>query len=305
MKLVLIGKPSVGKTSIKQAVFEMKNPNDLIIYPLEPTRGINTSTHSWIDVEINMFDTSGQELPFLLEDEEEQKKAFYGASVVIYVLDYPMYTSKKDLLIKDIEEIHKIMQKYEINAELTLFFHKIDLIIHKNRNLFNIIEKDIKESIKLEKDIPLYFTSLQPKFIYNLFNAFSEILIKFSKKLRNLKANIDEIIAETKGIICLITDVNNKVIIQTMTDDIKPKFIRNIYHDISSLTQDFQINKALKSEFKIIESGNELLGINMEDLKKYNQNLNFLILISQKLDKMELTKIRDKIFEILSRFYFN
>ncbi len=305
MKLVLIGKPSVGKTSIKQAVFEMNNPNDLIIYPLEPTRGINTSSYSWIDVDINIFDTSGQELPFLLEDEEEQKKAFKSASIVIYVLDYTMYTSKKDLLIKDIKEIHKIMQKYEINAELTLFFHKIDLIHHKNRNLFSIIENDINESIKIEKNLQVYFTSLQPQFIYNIFNAFSEILIKFSKKLHDLKANIDEIIGETKGIICLITDENNKVIIQTMTDDIKPKFIRNIYHDISSITQDFQINKALKSEFKIIESGNELLGINIEDVKKYNQNFNHLILISQELDKMKLIKIRDNLFEKLNRFYSN
>ncbi|TXT67651.1 MAG: hypothetical protein BAJALOKI1v1_30012 [Promethearchaeota archaeon] len=59
MKLVLVGKAGAGKTSIKQAIFEMRNPDDLIIYPLDPTRGINTSNYSWMDVDINVFDTSG------------------------------------------------------------------------------------------------------------------------------------------------------------------------------------------------------------------------------------------------------
>jgi GTPase SAR1 family protein len=303
LKLVLIGKSEVGKTSIKKVVFELKNPDDLIIYPLEPTRGIDTSKYSWINVDINIFDTSGQELPFLLEDKEEQIRAFESASIIIYVLDYPLYTSNKEAFITDVEDIHKILHKYDINAEEILFFHKIDLISHKRKKLFEIMKDNIYKSISLEKKIPIFFTSIKPKYLYTVFNAFSEVFIKFSKELSELRNIIKKIIEKFERIICIITDDQNNVIIQTMTEDIKPELIRNIYRDIPSLTKDFEIKKELKSEFKIIGSGTEILGLNMEDLKKYNQKLNKLILISHKIDKKELTEIRNEFLKKINKFY--
>ena len=39
-KVSLIGKPSMGKTTIKKVTFEGEDPNELILFPLEATIGI-------------------------------------------------------------------------------------------------------------------------------------------------------------------------------------------------------------------------------------------------------------------------
>ncbi|MCK4380178.1 MAG: 50S ribosome-binding GTPase, partial [Candidatus Lokiarchaeota archaeon] len=61
-KITLIGRAGVGKTSIIKVMFEGENPKDLINNPLEPTRGIIPKIYSWMDIELSIFDTSGQEL---------------------------------------------------------------------------------------------------------------------------------------------------------------------------------------------------------------------------------------------------
>ncbi|TXT67650.1 MAG: hypothetical protein BAJALOKI1v1_30011 [Promethearchaeota archaeon] len=170
-----------------------------------------------------------------MEEEEEQKKAFTGASDIVYVLDYPIYIEKKELIIDDIIRIHKILRKIEPKATLTVFFHKIDLISQKNRNLFSIITDEINRAIPINLSFQIYFTSLQPTLIYTIFNAFAEIMIKFSQKLTSIKKIIDRQIHNFEGIICLITDEKNNVILQSITKDIQPQLIRFIYKVLSEI----------------------------------------------------------------------
>ncbi len=70
-KILFIGRAGVGKTSIMQVIFEGKDPKNLILFPLVPTRGILSSVYKWMDLELGVFDTSGQELLFILENEDE------------------------------------------------------------------------------------------------------------------------------------------------------------------------------------------------------------------------------------------
>ena len=59
-KIVLIGRPEVGKTSIKQVIFEGRTPKELIETPLKPTRGLATSHYNWFDIQCAVFDAAGQ-----------------------------------------------------------------------------------------------------------------------------------------------------------------------------------------------------------------------------------------------------
>ena len=62
-KILLLGRASTGKTTIKKILFEGKDPKDLLYSPLAPTRGITPSIYSWLDLDLGLFDSSGQELP--------------------------------------------------------------------------------------------------------------------------------------------------------------------------------------------------------------------------------------------------
>ena len=88
-KIAVVGRANVGKTSITKLNFEGLQPKDLMINPLSPTRGIVSKVYKWLDLELAIFDTSGQELPNLLIGKEEQLKAFENADALIYIFDYP------------------------------------------------------------------------------------------------------------------------------------------------------------------------------------------------------------------------
>lgn len=103
-KILLLGRAGVGKSSLKKIIFEGRNPDELLIHSLAPTRGIETSAYSWLDLELSVFDTSGQELKNLLEDESEQLLAFGGVDIVIYVL-----ITKSGIVIR---------RKYQMKSEM-------------------------------------------------------------------------------------------------------------------------------------------------------------------------------------------
>ena len=55
-KILLLGRASVGKSTLKEMILEGKNPDDLLIQSRAPTRGIETSIYSWLDLELSVFE---------------------------------------------------------------------------------------------------------------------------------------------------------------------------------------------------------------------------------------------------------
>ncbi|MFW9878600.1 MAG: hypothetical protein ACFFG0_36430 [Candidatus Thorarchaeota archaeon] len=55
-KLSIIGKPAVGKTTIKKAIFEGEDPNDLILFPLEATLKVQYSIHDFLNYKVSLVD---------------------------------------------------------------------------------------------------------------------------------------------------------------------------------------------------------------------------------------------------------
>ena len=60
-KVIFIGPPGTGKTTIKKIFFEMVSPLKLLKNTLDPTRGINSSIHSFFNLDLGVFDLAGQE----------------------------------------------------------------------------------------------------------------------------------------------------------------------------------------------------------------------------------------------------
>ena len=293
-KILILGRAETGKTTIKKIIFQGRDPKNLLSHPLEPTRGISPSVHSWLDLELGLFDTSGQELQDLLDEQnlKEQSKAFENADVVLYLFDYQLWVNKREDIFKDIQKINSILQDSVEKGQLIFFFHKIDLIEQNNRK--EVINRVI-ERIEQKFGNKIYFTSIYPKLIYRLYNAFYEILSSFSKETSDIKEILDNSIKDSEKIMCFITNENNAIMIQTMSPDFNTLLINHTHKMIAQLTQSFE-NMAKTDDIEhIIISGSNSLNIIMNNLSLSKYKLNNLVIISERLSANKLIYLAGKI----------
>jgi len=296
-KILLLGRAGVGKTTIKEIIFEGHDPRDLLINPLSPTRGIKPSVYSWLDISLGVFDSSGQELNGILNNNKTQFVAFENTNVIIYIFDFTTWASKSKEIIREIQDIIDIIRIRSYDSKIILFLHKIDQLDPSNRES-NI--KNIKNEIQNQLNLPIYFTSIYPDFIYSIYNAFYEILSSFSEETFKLKNILDDFLKEYSKIMCFITDHNNSIIIQSMSKDFNTILINHAHTLIAQLNQSFEDMAKSKIEYLIISSSNglniiminlNLSRFNMKNLICTSENLssNKLILLANEL-KIELNK---------------
>ena len=294
-KISLIGRAGVGKTSIIKLIFEGYDPKDLIIKPLEPTRGIIPKGYYWMDLELGVFDTSGQELPYLLEDEKEQLVAFENANVIIYTFDYPTWTSKSQEIIDEIHTIYNLLKNINAEIKLALIFHKVDLINQKIKRNYFLMRNGVKTRINLPENIPLYFTSLYPKSVYSTFNAFSEILSNLSIESQNLREILNRNIIAFPRTICFITKKDNSVLVQSIGSEFDTSNIHNLYVLIAHYRNIAQSVDIFDGKIHYIDSGAKVLSFVVENLENFNPNLNSLMVFSENYDSEEISEIITKI----------
>jgi hypothetical protein len=293
-KVLLLGRAETGKTTIKQIIFEGKDPRNLLNNPLEPTRGISPSVHSWLDLQLGLFDTSGQELNALLEKKnlEERSMAFDNADIILYLFDYSLWVNNRDVIIEDITKITSIIKNSEFNAEIIVFLHKIDLI---NEDTRSEVLKKVREIVEQELKCRIFFTSIYPNIIYRLYNAFYEILSGFSQETSDIKGILDETISNSEKTMCFITNKQNAIIIQTMSSDFNTLLINHTHKMIAQLTQSFE-NMARNNDIEhLIISGSDSLNIIMNNLNLSRFKLNNLVIISETLSANRLIYLTGKI----------
>ncbi|MHA1728467.1 MAG: GTPase [Promethearchaeota archaeon] len=193
-RVLFIGPPASGKSTLRKIFFEETDPDNIMENPLEPTRGIENYVYNWLDIDVGIADSSGQEIEkwFGLE----QEYAFGELDAVIFVFDVSRYEPDKDFILADIAETILTKRTHSnINAKIYIFAHKKDLIEegarHKN---FNRIKIDIHEYLKqkeiLDSDtdpnevMEIFNTSIKGELVLSVIKAMRTILYPFSQTLK-------------------------------------------------------------------------------------------------------------------------
>ena len=300
-KISLIGPPEVGKTTIKKVVFEGEDPNELVLFPLEATIGIQYSVHDFMDLKISLLDSPGQSLPQLLEDEQKQLMTFGDTSAIIYIFDYPTWIENSQDIIDDIKKIFEIRKKLEVDAKIVLFLHKIDLLIKKKiGSMLALIRRQVIKQLNLHEELPIYFTSIHPNLIYTVYNAISDIFSNFSKDSSNLKEIIRSTLNNMSKTMCVVSNQKDDLIIQVSTPDFDPSTLYYLYEVIY---QSSKSSEEIHSKSKFINAGSKILYMLEEDISSFHTNFKNMMFFSENLEESELFNLTSNVKESLTQFY--
>ena len=297
-KLTFIGKPEVGKTTIKKVIFEGEDPNKLVLFPLEASVRIDYSVHEFMDSKIVLIDTPGQSLSDLLKDEDKQRKCFENADAIVYIFDYPTYIENSEYIINDIRSVYNINKKYDFGAKIILFLHKIDLIIAKKIGFkLAIVKKQINKLLSLPEDLPIHFTSLHPNLIYTIYNALSDTIGNFSEDISNLKSLISNLTKDLSKTISFVSNKEDNLIIQVISADFDTSILLFLYEKIYKISSS---QDDLLSKSNVIALDSKILNTVSANISTFNTIFKNIIILSETLEKNEVDKLIEELKNKLS-----
>ncbi|TFF63466.1 MAG: hypothetical protein EU521_01580 [Promethearchaeota archaeon] len=302
-KLLLLGRAGTGKTSIKEIIFEGKDPNELLIHSLEPTRGISPNVYSWLDLKLGVFDSSGQELSYLLENEADSdfKLAFENTDIIVYVIDYTFWNSKREEMLSEVQKISQIIKMKDLPSSLSIFVHKVDLIDKPHYS--DVIRKLEKELLKIP-NITIHFTSIHPELIYNLYNAFYDLLSSSSHETMSLMSILKTHIGELSNTMAFITNLQDSIIVQSMSSDFKTNLINHSHKLIAGINQNFE---EMSQEGKIdhlILSSEDNFNIILNNMNMSKFGLKYLIVLSETLSANKLILLIGQVRTKIKNYYY-
>lgn len=277
-KIVFIGPPGVGKTTIKNVFFEKANPLNLLKNSIAPTRGVNASLFNIKGKEVGVFDLAGQENENWFN---QDRNVFAYANLIICVLDVNSYL--KDMLefIKKIVNIIKEIRLEKLS--LVILLHKIDLaeilyLQHKVKAVEEFVDKEVSSM----GGISIYTTSISKKYFLDTYDVIAEIL------LNSFEDNLD---FQQKS---YFQDFRMDLRIILQYDDLEKHSLTDLFHDLDLTTKDSNLHLSRLEKLGFLE----LLESNQ--FFKLTERANF---IKFNFDSMKLEGKESRINKVLESLY--
>jgi len=166
-KIIFVGPPGVGKTTLRKIFFEYESAEQLLQYALDPTYGAESIVLN-LAQKIGVFDLAGQENEKWLGGEE--RDVFQGTTHIIVVVDA---TSTIEEIVKFTNKVVEVRKDTCPDSLIFLLAHKIDLLTEidlkeKKRKLYSRLTKIQK--IKIE------FTSIVREHFLKTLVVFRDII---------------------------------------------------------------------------------------------------------------------------------
>jgi GTPase SAR1 family protein len=139
-KIIFVGPSNAGKTSLRKVFFEGESSSKLLEYAIDPTYGEESLILKLpqLNEEIGIFDLAGQENERWLESKD--KKIFYGAKLILIVIDI---TFSNEEITKFTRKIIELRNNLTPTTYIFVLLHKIDLVSEKKI-------REVKTEIKNE-----------------------------------------------------------------------------------------------------------------------------------------------------------
>jgi len=189
-KLVLVGPPGVGKSTIKEIFFDKQSPTRLLEAPLEPSRGINSESYSFFNSHLGIFDLAGQENRSWFS--KKGSEIFEKSNAIICIFDI---NNSLESIIEFLIKIHRIREDLSLqNCFFFAFLHKTDKV---NPSYVNQKIRRLQEFFSSQKimgdDFQIFGTSITKNFFYTTFYTISEILKRLYEEDNILNMNFHEL----------------------------------------------------------------------------------------------------------------
>ena len=180
-KIILLGPPSAGKTSIRKFFFE-DTPIAELLKPLslEPTIGVSWHNYELYNTKIGVVDTSGQEILNISSEEY----IFIGADAVIFIFDVLQFQESKLLQLEFINYLVEIVARRDVleeNYDIYVFVHKMDVVeqgkVEETKSkISSTIIKGMKDKFGSDMRLKINFTSINKAIVDSTYNLLKNIV---------------------------------------------------------------------------------------------------------------------------------